>query len=212
MTGWDPTGLSTEVVPLGDGQYQITSVNIEDNDLGIYVVSQDGDSYARTGEKLGETTSITSFYDADISQAKINSIIDLNDRAGVKFLNYIYTETPDPYHYATQAGHNEWLDFKTSNFIKYPNQRPEGLDEYRGMQIDTKGNTRIITSARDIGNIAAGYVMGYFGASWIMTRVAFDLYQGNWTKFVPEESSSVNAQLYGYQKGRQASPAPIPCY
>lgn len=55
---------------------------------------------------------------------------------------------------------------------------------------------RIITSARDIGNIAAGYVAGVNGMPWSATRIAFDTYQGG-----IEGKSTRNAEYYGWRLG-----------
>jgi hypothetical protein len=48
-------------------------------------------------------------------------------------------------------------------------------------------------SARDGGNIAAGYIAARNGIPWQAARDAFDLYQGS-----REGISTVSAQLYGY--------------
>ena len=55
---------------------------------------------------------------------------------------------------------------------------------------------RIVTSARDIGNIAAGYVAGINGMPWGATRIAFDVYQGGM-----EGKSTRNAEYYGWRLG-----------
>ena len=59
-----------------------------------------------------------------------------------------------------------------------------------------KEGKRIVTSARDIGNIAAGYVAGINGMPWGATRIAFDVYQGG-----IEGKSTRNAEYYGWRLG-----------
>ncbi len=57
-------------------------------------------------------------------------------------------------------------------------------------------------SARDVGNIAAGYIAASNGISWIATRMAFDLYQSiTDRRWSPEGFSSQNAQLLGWKWG-----------
>ena len=51
----------------------------------------------------------------------------------------------------------------------------------------------INASARDIGNMAAGYVAAKNGISWKAARKVFDWYQGG-----REGITTVNAELYGY--------------
>ena len=68
---------------------------------------------------------------------------------------------------------------------------------------DSKGQN-IITSARDIGNIAAGYVSGANGLSWAEARLGFDLYQSYKNKELTTEGMSTqNAQRLGFLLGSQ---------
>jgi hypothetical protein len=77
-------------------------------------------------------------------------------------------------------------------------------DPRRGMPY---GGDGIYASARDIGNIAAGYVAGVNGIPWVLARSAFDGLQtrqdgkslfGPWSK---EGKTSQNAQKYGWRHG-----------
>lgn len=63
------------------------------------------------------------------------------------------------------------------------------------VSINEKGQT-VFSSARDIGNIAAGFIAGVNGIGWITARAAFDLYQGE-----VEGISFQNAQRYGWNMG-----------
>ena len=56
--------------------------------------------------------------------------------------------------------------------------------------------TTIISSARDIGNIVAGYIVGYNEIPWAFARLAFDLYQGS-----SEGISTQNAEFLGWKNG-----------
>ena len=53
----------------------------------------------------------------------------------------------------------------------------------------------IYTSARDIGNIAAGIVAAKNGIPWRDARIAFDVYQGG-----REGISTQNAEYYGWSQ------------
>lgn len=76
-------------------------------------------------------------------------------------------------------------------------------DQYRGMPVGhEKDGKIIISSARDIGNWAAGYVAGVNGVSWGIARVAFDTYEMFSNKRLGiEELSTVNAEFLGWQEG-----------
>ena len=65
-------------------------------------------------------------------------------------------------------------------------------------------NGVIYTSARDIGNMMAGYVAGQKGLAWHIARVGFDGYQSiseSGLKWTPESASTQNAQLLGWKAG-----------
>ena len=65
----------------------------------------------------------------------------------------------------------------------------------------TQGGMRIYSSARDIGNIAAGYVAAVNGLTWELARVGFDIYQGG-----VEGISTQNAEYYGWKYGKKSMP------
>ena len=71
----------------------------------------------------------------------------------------------------------------------------------------SKTNSSIYTSARDIGNIAAGYVAGVNGFNWVDSRIAFDAYQSyTSSKFEKEDISTQNAEFYGWRIGYKNAP------
>lgn len=67
--------------------------------------------------------------------------------------------------------------------------------------MNREGQT-IYSSARDIGNIAAGYIAGVNDLGWVDTRIAFDAYQSKTNgKLSIESRSSRNAQKFGWELG-----------
>lgn len=67
----------------------------------------------------------------------------------------------------------------------------------------------IYTSARDIGNIAAGYIAAINGMSWRSSRIAFDLYESK-TDGKPciEGITTRNAEYYGWRLGNNITYTP----
>lgn len=92
-------------------------------------------------------------------------------------------------------------DFKYSNGTA--DKSDDGKDVYRGMPFgQTPNGTLIFTSARDMGNIAAGYIAGSNGFSWKASRLAFDGLQTLQDKRPSIEGiSSRNAQYFGWCLG-----------
>mgnify|MGYP000861278816 FL=1 len=97
--------------------------------------------------------------------------------------------------YIDKARNNRPYDFKVTNGsgsvvstdLKYV---------YRGMSIGkTAFGQEIYTSARDIGNIAAGIVAAKNGIPWSDARIAFDVYQGG-----REGISTQNAEYHGWSQ------------
>ncbi|HJV18690.1 MAG TPA: hypothetical protein VJ552_02320 [Sediminibacterium sp.] len=112
---------------------------------------------------------------------------------------------------------NSCKDFK-DNGIK---SRPEGVTQdqyrYRGMSVEgvgglgsQDGTVTTFASARDIGNVGAGYVAGSNGESWGMSRLALDGYQigsgmlrGNFS-FKTEGRPTQMAERVGFNLGQKA--------
>lgn len=165
----DPDGRSTWVVANPDGTYTIEGGNLDDNDLNIYVVTYDEDDNMIIGESIGKTSSITSFYDGDkddnneIKGWKTGSVINPNDRSGWEFISELVITDPSLVEYMLGARKNERYDFKVTNGT---NTKVADIDIYRGMPIfkDVNG-TVIYSSARDVGNILAGFIAGKKGLS-----------------------------------------------
>ena len=191
----DPDGCSTWVKQIEEGKYEIIGGDLKDKDLNIYVYSQDKNGeYTIRGESIGLTATPTSFYNSDANneEKKWTGYIDTRDKSGIEFLNMITgDEAPNILNYMYYARENKKYDFKNTNG---QDNRINGIDIYRGMSISTDSQGLITyASARDIGNMAAGYIAAKNGISWKQARWAFDKYQGS-----KEGISTVNAELYGY--------------
>ncbi len=202
----DPDGRSTWVTDMGNGLYQVIGGDLNDDDLNIYVYQKDEEgNYTIRGKSIGQTTSITSFYDSgDIIGQKgywaKGAIIDTKDQSGEEFLTSLINENPSLFDdYAINAQNGGKYDFKTQG----------DANNYRGMPLGvTKKGIPIYTSARDIGNIAAGYIAAINGLPWFDSRICFDGYQSLVKGGLAIEGiSSQNAQFYGWTAGKiSASP------
>ena len=206
----DPNGASTLVVQNADSSYTVVGGNLLDYDRNIYlcVIGEDG-NYIQ-GNSIGITTSISSFYDSD---SKVwTGTINPNDLSGDSFLNdFLKGNTPTLFDYMFKANNDEFYDFKISNGTF--DTSDDNQDVYRGMPIGQTSNGQVIySSARDIGNIAAGYIAGIHGISWLSSRLAFDFLQTRTAirknkRFCIsiEGISSRNAQYYGWRLGTNNS-------
>jgi RHS repeat-associated protein len=188
----DPDGESTWVKDIGNGYYTILGGNLSDKNRNIYVGYFNEKGEFITKKSIGITTSTTSFFNSDKNEWSKNSIINMNDKSGNNFItNIIHNRPPLFSDYIKNARTNHKYDFKVTNGTDNPINE---IDIYRGMPIGKTANGQdIITSARDIGNIMAGYVAASNGMSWKESRIAFDFYQGN-----IEGLSTRNAEYYGW--------------
>jgi hypothetical protein len=154
------------------------------------------------GKSIGITTSTTSFYNSDKGAWAVGSIINPKDQSGENFLSGIIGNNPPMFSdYIANAGNGEKYDFKTTNGT---DKAIEDIDIYRGMPIGGNSRTGVVTysSARDIGNIAAGYVAGANGMSWKASRIAFDAYQSKVSGRPTIEGISTRyAEYYGWSAG-----------
>ncbi len=203
----DPDGRSTRVAKNEDGTYRVIGGDLTDKDYNIYVYTKDKDgNYTIRGESIGVTTSLTSFYNSD--ENLWMGVIRPDDNAGRDFLNkdIIHADPPIGY-YMDNAKTGQRYDFKVTNGTNAKYRKPE--DFYRGMPLgkNNKGNM-IYSSARDIGNIAAGYVAGVHAVPWKMARKEFDKLESTQKGFSSAEGiSSQNAQRVGWEIGHSKAPA-----
>ena len=195
----DPNGKETHVALNKDGTYSVVG-GILNKDRNIYIFDKDKyGKYTIKGKSIGVTSSTTSFYNSDYNKGKgtwaIGATINPKDRSGKDFLNKMISKDITLDDYIDKARNNRPYDFKVTNGsgsvvstdLKYV---------YRGMSIGkTAFGQEIYTSARDIGNIAAGIVAAKNGIPWSDARIAFDVYQGG-----REGISTQNAEYYGWSQ------------
>jgi hypothetical protein len=97
------------------------------------------------------------------------------------------------------ATEGEKYDFKVQGMDKRPAGMTEKQYKYRG-SVNKDG---LIGSARDFGNIGAGYVAGRFGLTWSQARFGFDAYQSYKSLEITRECTATQkAQKVGYINGK----------
>lgn len=199
----DPNGESTWVKQVGDNQYEVIGGDLSDGDYNVYVGGYTDEGDFIKLYSIGETTSMTSFYDSDVELDDnhttgwcVGAVINLEDQSGNIFLQQFVDNSVSLQTYIPNARKNHKYDFKVTNGSEEVISNSHTY-VYRGMPISysTDGKTKI-TSARDVGNIAAGYIAAKKGISWGAARKAFDTYQRG-----KEGISTQSAQLYGWTLG-----------
>jgi hypothetical protein len=192
----DPDGRSTDVVQNEDGTYKVIGGNISDEDNGIYLRNKDGSR----GNKIAYSATPESFYNCE--EERFMGTINSNDMSGKNFLNNdIIKGNLSVPEYMVNATGGQQYDFKSTNGTKekiYTNAE----DFYRGMPIGKEDNLPVWVSARDIGNIAAGYVAGINGLSWAEARLGFDVLE-SWQKsaLATEGTCTQYAERLGFNIG-----------
>ncbi|HEX2847071.1 MAG TPA: RHS repeat-associated core domain-containing protein, partial [Chitinophagaceae bacterium] len=204
----DPDGMfSTDVTKNDDGTYSVVSAKA-DGDKNIYVQDSKG---KRTGEVIGKTLTDRSFLSNDGAPVK-GAVINLSDKSGSDFLNkkIIGDKSLTLEKYISNAKGGEPLDFKTNGIADRPKEQSADQYMYRGMPVDdVKGLTDksavpTIASARDIGNIGAGYVAGSNGLTWAQARLGFDILESKQQGGIAVEGPTTQAaQKAGYNLGIQ---------
>ena len=195
----DPDGRSTKVVRNDDETYTVFGGDLNDGDLHIYEYTKDKDGNLIKGNSIGVSTSTTSFYDSDTKQW--GGVINPQDESGTAFLGEIFNNKVSLFDYINNANTYQLYDFKNSNGTIEKSDDKQNM--YRGMPICVNQNGEIVySSARDIGNMAAGYIAGSNGISWGATRIVFDGLQSKQSKRLTIEGiSSRNAQYLGWCMG-----------
>lgn len=182
-----PGGGGIQVSDLGGGKYKVVGGSVGP-DHSITVI--DGDN---AGTVIGYYLSDYSFAN-EYGNIVTDVIIDLNDSSGQDFWDNFISDPPSLYTYVfdeENGGQNGgYYDFKAKDIHN---------SAYDGMPINF-GFGDYITTARDIGNFAAGYMAGSNGIPYNYTRAAFDLYQFK-QNFRFEPSVSRLAQNMGYWWG-----------
>ncbi len=216
----DPDGNSTYVTKKNDNEYNVVDGGDPfDGDNKIYVVEKDINGvYQRTGAIIGRTATPFSFYDTDSNQWVL-STINMLDESAFRFTNYLVDHNISLAEYIKEAHNCQLYDFKETNFEEdQVNIEHDKKYTYRGMPV-SYGEMPIIASARDVGNIAAGYMSAVNHIPYFLHRLACDYYQsitsdkGGWVevnpithdmtfKWVFEGPSSTSAQRVGWEIGK----------
>jgi hypothetical protein len=206
--------FSTEVNKNEDGTYTVVGGKA-DGDKNIYVVDSKN---KRTGEVIGKSLTEYSFLDEKGDAIK-GAIINPNDNSGTDFLN---NKIIDGNHeglvaevgYMMNARNGKEYDFKEQGIADRAKGVTEDQYRYRGMSVEgvngignQDGAVTTFASARDIGNVGAGYVAGSNGESWGMTRIALDGYQNRKSifkgSFKPEGIPTQLAEKVGFNLGHK---------
>lgn len=201
----DPDGRHVRVTRNEDGSYKVVEGGIVDGDLNIYDVTDGWENRVSIGEALTQF----SFFD-DNEKPSVESVIDLNDQSGQEFWYNFNTWAPFmPLLYYILNGYGgQKYDFKRQG-EPYPGADEDNKEQInannkyhnRGMKLNIDGK-EYITSGRDIGNYAAGYVAGLHGLTWKEARYGFDKLESKQQggKAI-EKAPSQSAQLKGYTNG-----------
>jgi RHS repeat-associated protein len=183
----DPDGMfSTDVTENKDGTYKVVGAKA-DGDKNVYVQNAKGQ---RTGQVIGQTVTDHSFL-SDNGKAVVGATINLSDKSGQNFLNNLMGDKKlGLFSYMNNAKGGQKYDFKSTgpngevNWMKgNVAQGDQAAYTYRGGTVDgvpgLSGGDGLptIASARDIGNIGAGFVAGSNGMSWSDARLGFDALQ-----------------------------------
>jgi len=205
----DPDGKSTWVINNSDGTYRIVGGDLKDEDRNIYIYKILDGQLVRDGS-IGKTDLMTSFYNSDAREGEgewaIGSIIDPNDDSGKIFLESFNKEEPSIIEYMTFGVGGKKYDFKREGTKKGDISYNNPTYFYRGMPIKSKNGEMIFSSARDIGNYAAGYIAGHLQIKWEWARRQFDKLESNQKGYNTSEGySSQNAQYRGWNDGLKSS-------
>ena len=144
---------------------------------------------------------MTSFYKSESD--KWMGTISLEDRSGLDFLNDFMKNEPGLIKYMLNAYGGRMYDFKKLGYDE--NLYKQDVYFYRGMQVGMRGNgMAVYSSARDVGNFAAGYIAGVNRLTWREARLGFDALE-SWQQggLSREGISSQNAQYLGWQYGKK---------
>ena len=192
-----PGGGGIQVKDLGNNRYEVVGGSVGP-DHSITVI--DGDN---AGSIVGYYLTDYSFTN-ETGGIAIGAIIDLNDKLGQDFWTFftIYMPGVDLYITSMCIGRIEGYinDTPNTSSFDFKSYDYDGgiyeLHVVRGMPISFGDGYTYITTARDIGNVYAGFLSGYSGYSYEATRKAFDWFHGG-----PEPPVSKYAQDYGYYLG-----------
>jgi len=205
----DPDGMgatSTDVIKNANGTFKVIAAKA-DGDKNVYVKSSENGP--RTGQVIGKTVSDRSFL-GDNGKVVKGAVIDLSNKSGSDFLknNIIGDKKVPLVDYMKNATGGEKYDFKTNGLA----DREKGVSVeqymYRGMAVDgvsglgDNSGLPTIATARDIGNIGAGYEAGASGLGWGVARKGFDALESFQVgKPATEGQTTQLAQKVGWEIG-----------
>ncbi|MBW3520482.1 RHS repeat-associated core domain-containing protein [Flavobacterium sp. NKUCC04_CG] len=210
----DPTGMSKEggesigVRKIGEGKYEVVSGKA-DGDKSIYLADSKG-HYNKKSEKIGESLTEYSFLTEEGKAVK-GAVINTYDTSGIDFLNneVVNNSSLTQLDYMPNATGGKHYDFKARGRNELPTTQ-WNKHHYRGMLFqgidnmsESNSGKTIFASARDIGNVGAGYFAASKGWNWSDTRSAFDGLQ-KWQQlnpFATEGKPSQYAQKVGHTAG-----------
>lgn len=154
----DPTGMQGETTIVGDngdGTFTVTG----------YIDDGKTDVVTTNGEKIGNSLTTHSFLD-DNENLVTGAVIDMSSNEGQLFLDELKGHDPGLVQYANNAKGYEPYDFKTNCMDMCLGEEEQLQYKYRGGVL----SDGTIASARDIGNIGAGYVAGKNDLNWRIFR------------------------------------------
>ena len=149
---------STIVEKAGNGTYKVVGVK-DDGDAGIYL---------ENGEKVGESLTPYSFTLDDGKTAVEGAVIDFCSTEAQNFLDELFSDFPSVLEYMRTAKEYQLYDIKTRGMDKSLSDEDKIRFKYRGSVL---ANGKI-ASARDAGNIGAGWISGINGIPWWQHRIA----------------------------------------
>ncbi|MDB5091493.1 MAG: sugar-binding protein [Mucilaginibacter sp.] len=215
----DPDGMfSTDVTKNKDGTYTVVNAKA-DGDKNVYLVKNANSKHDANSKVIARSVTDHSFLE-DNGKAAVGAKIDLSDKSGANFLNnkIIGNKSLSILDYIHNAHGYQKYDFKTNG----PNGETDGIKDvpldqqeaykYRGGVVDgvpglsSNSDVPTVASARDIGNIGAGWMAGDWGISWNMFRDKADGLQrsqtGNPTEV--EGQTTQKAERIGFDLGMKA--------
>jgi hypothetical protein len=210
--------LSTDVIKNTNGTYTVVGGKA-DGDKNVYLVNDAHSTHNANSQVIAKSVTDHSFLE-DNGKAAVGATINLSDKSGANFLNnkIIGDKNLSILDYVHNAHGYQKYDFKTNG----PNGETDGIKDipvgqqeaykYRGGVVDgvpglsSNSDVPTVASARDIGNIGAGWMAGDWGISWNMFRDKADGLQrsqtGNPTEV--EGQTTQKAERIGFDLGMKA--------
>lgn len=205
----DPDGrFSTDVIKNKDGTFTVVDAKA-DGDKKVYVRNSEN---KRTGEVIGQTVTDKSYINSDNGNVVKGAVIYLSDKSGARFLsNEIFgNKKLGVFSYMKNAIGGEHYDFKTRDMNPASDLSSQEQYKYRGgvlngvSGLEQTNGLPLIGSARDVGNIAAGYMAGKDGRTWNQSRLGFDMLQSFQERRLSFEGAGTQeAQRIGFNIGAE---------